>query len=293
MSLKELKISKKDVGTMIVVAVALAMVAFVMIAMFGNRARKLDNESDATTVHVFSTVNDQGEIEFYTMIEEYTDSGYHASVWYPTKPTTAPSTSETESVSEPTTRIEFVTDANGETVTDAEGNYVTEVFTEPPPPQTSLQAVTDASGQAVTDAKGKPVTELVTVIPTESTTQDIWTEVSTTKKIKIKTAYTVETGTANTIISEVNRVRGEAGLPALKTNKALTTAAKAVAMANGLPNYGAGGNAYFSCTTATGGAAIYNSLISSTDIVSVEKYHNIGVAVIKYNGQYFTAVELS
>lgn len=290
MSLKELKITKKDVGTMIVVAIALALVGVVVITLLTNRTTQLDNEADNTAVFVYSTVNEQGEIEFYTMIEEYTDSGFHASVWYPAKTTTEPSTEES-SVSEPTTAVEVVTDAEGQPVTDAEGNVVTEILTEPLPPETSVQAVTDEAGVAVTDAKGKPVTQVVTV--TESTTKDIWEEESTTKKFKIKTPYTVETGTANTIISEVNRQRTEAGLPALTTSKNLTTKAKTSAMAKALPDYGVAGGAYYSAVTATGGAAIYNGLIGATDITATEEYTNIGVAVIKYNGQYYTAVLLS
>ena len=292
MSKNKFGIQGKDVTTMAVAATALALVVFVFIKMFSS-SKPSDTEVNRTTIIEYSRINDDGEIEFLTMIENYTDSGMHASVRYPTTATTEESTEETESETDET-MIVFVTNEDGEYVTDENGEAITKVETTVKP-STKVVPVTDDSGETVTDSKGKPVTKTVTVPPTESTTEtttkDIWTEVTTTSKIKIPINYTNESGTANTIISEINRERAENDLPALTQDSGLSTTARAYSVAKTMGQSTPTRVTYFVKTPA-GGSLIYKSVVASTDATTGD-HTSIGVGVVKYNGEYYTTVILS
>ena len=292
MSKNKFGIQGKDVTTMAVAAIALALVVFVFMKMFSS-SKPSDTEVNRTTIIEYSRINDDGEIEFLTMIENYTDSGMHASVRYPTTATTEESTEETESETDET-MIVFVTNEDGEYVTDENGEAITKVETTVKP-STKVVPVTDESGETVTDSKGKPVTKTVTVPPTESTTEtttkDIWTEVTTTSKIKIPTNYTNESGTANTIISEINRERAENDLPALTQDSGLSTTARAYSVAKTMGQSTPTRVTYFVKTPA-GGSLIYKSVVASTDATTGD-HTSIGVGVVKYNGEYYTTVILS
>lgn len=293
MSKNKFGIESKDITTMAVAAIALALVVFVFIRMYIGSSRPADNEAIRTTIVEYSRVNDDGEIEFYTMIEDYTDSGMHASVRYPTTATTEESTEET-STEEDETMIVFVTDENGEYVTDENGDAITSVQTTVKP-ETKVVPVTDESGEKVTDEKGKPVTQTVTVLPTESTTEtttkDIWTEVTTTGKIKIPTNYTNESGTANTVISEINRERAENGLEPLTQDSGLSTTARAYSVAKTMGTSTPTKVTYYVKTPA-GGSLIYKSVVASTDATTGD-HTSIGVGIVKYNGEYYTTVILA
>ena len=292
MSKNKFGIQGKDVTTMAVAATALALVVFVFIKMFSS-SKPSDTEVNRTTIIEYSRINDDGEIEFLTMIENYTDSGMHASFRYPTTATTEESTEETESETDET-MIVFVTNEDGEYVTDENGEAITKVETTVKP-STKVVPVTDDSGETVTDSKGKPVTKTVTVPPTESTTEtttkDIWTEVTTTSKIKIPINYTNESGTANTIISEINRERAENDLPALTQDSGLSTTARAYSVAKTMGQSTPTRVTYFVKTPA-GGSLIYKSVVASTDATTGD-HTSIGVGVVKYNGEYYTTVILS
>ena len=292
MSKNKFGIQGKDVTTMAVAATALALVVFVFIKMFSS-SKPSDTEVNRTTIIEYSRINDDGEIEFLTMIENYTDSGMHASVRYPTTATTEESTEETESETDET-MIVFVTNEDGEYVTDENGEAITKVETTVKP-STKVVPVTDDSGETVTDSKGKPVTKTVTVPPTESTTEtttkDIWTEVTTTSKIKIPINYTNESGTANTIISEITRERAENDLPALTQDSGLSTTARAYSVAKTMGQSTPTRVTYFVKTPA-GGSLIYKSVVASTDATTGD-HTSIGVGVVKYNGEYYTTVILS
>lgn len=284
----KVKFTKKDISTMAVVAVALALVVLVFIKVFGGNT--LESQANDTTVVVYSSVNDDGEVVMLTMIEYYTDSGLHASVRYPTLPTKATETeTETEGFE---TKVVYVTDADGAQVTDADGNTVTEIETvTTTKPVTEF--VTDESGAKVTGANGKAVTQIVTT--TEATTVDVWSEVTTSKKVGITASYTNDTAKANTIINEVNRMRvegeGEESVDALSVSKGLTNSAKSNSIAMALPTGGSrSSKILYSGSTSEGGAAIFNDLVSKTDILTNPDYKNIGVAVVKYKDRYYTTV---
>ena len=290
MSKNKLGIDKKDIGTIIVASVALALVVFAFIKMFTGRNSKLESEAIRTTVHVYSEVNEAGEIVFYTMIEEYTDSGLHASVSYKPRTTTAPSTEETSGEIDGT--VVFVTDENGEGVTDENGQPVTVIETTAPP-ATRIVPVTDENGKIVTTPDGLPATEAVTVTETttETTTKDIWSEESTTKRINIPGDYTSETGTASTVVSEINRERTENGLSPLSNDGSLNTMARAYSLAKAMHTNPTSGATYYA-KTSSGGSTIYNGVISNTSATSGD-YSSIGVGIIKYKGEYYTTVILS
>lgn len=292
MSKKKSGISKKDVGTIIVAVCAIMLVSFAFIRMFTSSRSKLENEAGETTVRVCSTVNEDGEVVFYTMIERYTDSGLHASMRYRTTTTEAESTEEESSEVE--TTIVYVTDENGERVTDENGEEVTEIETVPPP-QTTIEIVTDENGEAKTDENGAPVTQEVTVTETtteETTTVDVWSTESTTAKKGIKTQYTNESAMASTIVSEINKERAAAEIDALGNDSKLSSAARAysVAMALGRKATKSGSRTYH-FKTANGGAEIYDAVVSQTDATS-GSYLNVGVGVIKYKGEYYTTIIL-
>ncbi|MBR3438501.1 MAG: hypothetical protein IKH13_03240 [Clostridia bacterium] len=292
MSKNKFGIESKDITTMAVAAIALALVVFVFIRMYIGNSRPAESEADRTTIVEYSRINDEGEIEFYTMIENYTDSGMHASVRYPTTSTTEESTEETET-EEDETMIVFVTDELGEYVTDENGEAITKIETTVKP-ETKVVPVTDESGEKVTDEKGKPVTQTVTVPPTESTTEtttkDVWTEATATSKMKIPGNYTNETGTANTIISEINRERAENGLEPLAQDSGLSTTARAYSVAKTVGTSTPTRVSYYVKTPA-GGSLIYKSVVASTDATTGD-HTSIGVGVVKYNGEYYTTVIL-
>ncbi len=293
MSKNKFGIQGKDVTTMVVAAIALTLVVFVFIKMFTGSNNKNESEAYRTTIVEYSRINEEGEIVFYTMIENYTDSGMHASVRYPTTSTTEESTEETESETDET-MIVFVTDEHGEYVTDENGDAITKVETTVKP-TTKVVTVTNENGEAVTDEKGKPVTQTVTVPPTESTTEtttkDIWSEVTTTSKIKIPTNYTNESGTANTVISEINRERAENDLPPLTQDGGLSATARANSVAKTMGQSAPGRITYFVKTPA-GGSLIYKSIVASTDATTGE-HSSIGVGIVKFNGEYYTTVILN
>ena len=292
MSKNKFGIQGKDVTTMVVAAIALALVVIVVIKMF-SPSRPSDTDVNRTTIIEYSRINADGEIEFLTMIENYTDSGMHASVRYPTVATTEESTDETESETDET-MIVFVTDEMGEYVTDENGDAITKIETTVKP-STKVVPVTDESGETVTDSKGKPVTQTVTVPPTESTTEtttkDVWTEATATGKMNIPGDYTNETGTASTIISEINRERAENGLPALRQDSGMSTTARAYSVAKAIGTPTPARVTYYVKTPA-GGSLIYKSIVASTDATTGE-HTSIGVGVIKSGGEYYTAVILS
>lgn len=296
----KLNVTKKDIVTMITVAVALALVVIVFVIIYtGGNDNDLDSHAGDTTVHLYSQTGVDGSIEFYTMIEEYTDSGNHASVSYSRKTTTAPSTTEGKSTTtKPVTSVVYVTDESGERVTDESGNPVTEIVTvtTTKKPSTSVVDVTDENGEKVTDENGKPVTDVVTVTSTSnSTTENIWTEESTTNRFGIETEYSNESGTASTLVSEINKKRNENGLSTLKNDGTLSAAARTYSLASAMPDQfsstGSLGSNVYTFETTGGGGAIYSSILASAaDTVSNGEYARIGIGVIKYNGTYYTTV---
>lgn len=293
MSKNKFGIQGKDITTMAAAAVALALVVFVFVKMYTDSSKPAYSEANRTTIVEYSRINDEGEIVFYTMIENYTDSGMHASVRYPTVATTETTTEETETQADES-MVVFVTDENGEYVTDENGDAITkvEILTKP---STKVVNVTDESGETVTDEKGKPVTQTVTVSQTESTTEtttkDIWTETKTTGKINIPSNYTNESGTANTVISEINRERAENGLPALTADSGLNATARAYSAAKTIGQSTPARVSYFVKTPA-GGSLIYKSVVASTDATTGE-HSSIGVGIIKYGDEYYTTVILA
>lgn len=299
MGKEKLKFSKMDVITMVTVAVALALAVLVVVKLFGSSNSPVKSSTEVkTTIHYYSEVDEKGSIVFYTMIEEYTDSGMHASVSY--KPKTTESTTSDESTSdetlteEETTKTVVVTDANGEAVTDAQGNKVTEIVTQKPKP--TYEPVTDANGERLTDVNGDPVTQEVTqTTEPETTTRDIWSVETTTNRFGYEPEYSSETGTASTIVSEINRKREENGLDSLSSDGGLSTAARAYSLSLAMPNFfkrGSNPGQVYTFENSSGGASIYNSVISGSDATDGD-YSHIGVGVIKCEGRYYTTVILT
>lgn len=137
-----------------------------------------------STIVEKSSVNEDGEVIYYTAVETYTRGDAKALHWYPTT-TTKPTTTKPE-YSE-VTEIEPVLDENGNPMYDEEGNPVTKVNTytvvvTTTKPQSTVQ-VTDENGEAVTDENGEAVTEVVTTAPKSEVNDEETTTVSDSNSI--------------------------------------------------------------------------------------------------------------
>lgn len=300
----DLGLTKRDIATMASVMAALVLVVFVFAKIYTSDDPS-DSQATNTSVIYMSQTREDGQIEFYTMIEEYVNGGFYASVTYTTTTTTTkPTSEESTTEEEPVTSVVNVTDANGETVTDAEGKPVTEIVTvtttSTTEPATSHVPVTDANGVPVTDAQGKPVTEVVTVPPTtETTTEDIWTTESTTSgrfDVDIIPEYSNESGTAATIVNQINKTREQAGLPALRMDSMLSASARTYCLSLAIPESFGSASApagSYSTQSTSGGAQLYSSILANTAAATGENLSSIGVGVIKYKGTYYATVVLA
>ncbi len=171
------KKQQQNIITIAVVAVAVIfailalLVKFKIIGPNANRDTTTTEPGMGSTVVEKSSVNDDGEIVFYTAIETYTLGDATALHWYPN------TTKETKPETEVVTEHKAVTDAEGNPVYDENGEPATEVISRTVQ-KTSASPSTQAntSGQedtTVADENGEPVTnpssEASTAPSTEAT----------------------------------------------------------------------------------------------------------------------------
>lgn len=322
--------SYKNILTGVIVALALVLAGVVVLIKTGVISRNTNGqtttaEEDDTviesTVVLMSDVNEDGDTFYYTMVNYYARPRVSSNHTYPTtKPKETESQEETESVEYvELTSVVQLSDENGNPLFDENGEPLTQVVsytvradetttetTTAYVQRTSVIAKTDVFRREVTDRDGKPVTDVVYIDPPSSAA-------ATTKEGETAAAPTTEEVTttargglpqipkadrqdalADSIVSQINSARAEAGLAPLEKDGDLTASARTGSMASALPEVygdrGVRGDVHRFRTTY-GGSGLGNQVISGSggSTLSADKT-KVGVAVVKYKDVYYTTV---
>lgn len=301
--------SKKNIITGAVAALALVLVVFVVLIETGivdTRSLTQAQTVIESEIIVVSETNDQGEIEYITMVTKYARPKVTSNHRYPTKkPTTTLPTTTTIRYVEQSSYV-HVTDVNGIPQFNDDGTPVTEVvtytiaeesLTQPTTaaPKTSAVAVTSPDGVVQTDVSGKPVTEVVTYIETTTKGPDIWsenTQEGTTRAPLIQTEVKRDDALAQAIVDQINADRKEKGLEPLEHTTNLKAQARTNSMAIALPDiYGSSSSSAYTLITKYGGNPVYQQVAAANrDKIMSADTTQIGVGVVKYNDQYYTSV---
>lgn len=301
--------SKKNIITGAVAALALALVVFVVLIETGivdTRSLTQAQTVIESEIIVVSETNEQGEIEFITMVTKYARPKVTSNHRYPTKKptTTLPATTTVKYVEQ--SSYVHITDVNGIPQFNDDGTPVTEVvtytiaensLTQPTTvaPKTSAVAVTSPDGAVQTDVSGNPVTEVVTYIETTTQGPDIWsenTQEGTTKAPLIQTDVKRDDALAQAIVDQINADRKEQGLEPLEHTTNLKAQARTNSMALALPEiYGSSNGSAYTLVTKYGGNPVYQQVAAANrDRIMSADTKQIGVGVVKYNDQYYTSV---
>ena len=321
--------SKKNILTGVIVALALVLVGVVVLVKTGvishggagSRNKEEDDTVMESTVVLMSDVNEDGDTFYYTMVEYYARPRISSNHTYPTtKPkTTAAPASETESVDYvELTSVVQLSDENGNPLFDENGQPVTQVVsytvradetttetTTAYVQRTSVIAKTDIFHRDLTDANGNPVTEVFYIDPPSSaaattkegeTTAETTEAVTTTARSGLPTIPKADRqdALADSVAEQINAARVAAGLAPLEKNSDLTASARTGSLASALPEVygsrGVKGDAY-RFQTAYGGTGLANQVISGANAsaMSADKT-KVGVAVVKYKDVYYTTV---
>ena len=164
-----------NIVTAAAVALAVLLVAVVVLVKTGVISSKKEETTTDATVLVseaveMSKINEDGEVEYYTMINYYVKPSISSNHSYPYVPsTTKPTTTEPTKYYVEMTKSEVVTDENGEAVTGEDGEPVVNIIT--------YTVETDENGNEIKNG---------TTSTTESTTE-------TTTQYVQKTTYVVKT----------------------------------------------------------------------------------------------------
>ena len=304
--------SKKNIVTGVIAALALALVAVVALVETGVISSNFMTEPETvieSEIVVVSETNELGSIEYITMVTKYSKPKVSSNHRYPTKKrtttTTLPTTTTIRYVEQ--SSVHHVTDVNGIPQFNDDGSPVTEIHTYTVPedsitepttaaPKTSAVVITDASGLQQTDVSGNPVTEVVTY--TETTTQgpDIWSENTkegTTGIFNIETSVKRDDKLAQTVVDQINLDRKAEGLEPLKHTTGLKASARTNSMALAMPDlYGSGQvSGAYTLVTPYGGNPIYQTVAAAnkSKVMSADT-KEIGIGVVIYEGKYYTTV---
>ncbi len=300
--------SKKNIITGVVAALALVLVAVVVLVETGVIKHDFTKEPETiieTSIIVVESTNEFGEIEYVTMVTKYSKPKVSSNHRYPTKKTTTtkPTTTAVQFVEQ--TKYIQVTDENGIPQFNDDGTPVTKVetytvdknsITQPATtlPRTSAVAVTGEDGSHVTDPSGNLLTEVVTF--TEAPTTNLWSTTaveSTTGVFNIQTEVKRDDTLAQNIVDQINLDREAEGLAPLKHTTGLKASARTNSMAMALPDvYGNNQNSSaYTLITKYGGNPVYQTVAAANraKIMSADTTE-IGVGVVKYEGQYYTTV---
>lgn len=298
-------------GAVAFLAVALAVVVVLLqTGVLDGNGEEEETVIESTIVEVSET-NEHGEIEYLTVLETYI-ANVSSEYVYPVKPT-EPTTKGKET--EPSTLLFYeytsevtVVDENGNPVLDENGVPVTEIISYTVPyngettteattkyvPKTEFNVVTNAFGRPQKDENGNPLTQVVTVEPIPPEHQDIWGDESntaTTRFPEVDLTPSRDDSLATRIVTQINADRANAGLPYLTVSEDLNANARADSHLRALDmpeEQSSGGYAF---DTSYGGSSLYNDVKSSMSgtILSPDATE-VGVGVMKLNGQYFTTV---
>ena len=301
--------SKKNIITGAVAFLALVLVVFVVLIETGivdTRSLTQAQTVIESEIIVVSETNDQGEIEYITMVTKYARPKVTSNHRYPTKKptTTLPPTTTIRYVEQ--SSFVHITDANGIPQFNDDGTPITEVvtytiaeesLTQPTTaePKTSAIAITDADGVEQTDESGNALTEVVTYTETTTKGPDIWsenTQEGTTRAPLIQTDVKRDDSLAQAIVDQINADRKAQGLEPLEHATNLKAQARTNSMAIALPEiYGGGKDSFFTLVTKFGGNPVYQQVAAANrDKIMSADTTQIGVGVVKYNDQYYTSV---
>lgn len=319
MALKDKK-QLQNILTGVVVALALILLLVVILVkagVFDGKEKTTAEETVIDTAVVLaSETQENGEVTYYTVFSRYVRPKISSNHVYPTKKTTAGST--TAAYVE-VTEIEYETDAEGNRVLDENGQPVTKVvrYTVPADSttleETTTKYVQRTQYQVVTDPvfkkpkkdkDGNVITEVVTLDPPRTEKPDIWSEsvvpgtVSETDRpgvdIDLNGGVVRDDALAQSIVSAINSDREAAGLAPLTDSTKLKGMARARSKSAARPDmfgdYSISGTAY-EFTTSYGGKALYGDIASSASGSAMsESVSSVGVGVVKYMDTYYTTV---
>ncbi|MBQ6266229.1 MAG: hypothetical protein IJK64_00490 [Clostridia bacterium] len=321
--------SKKNILTGVVVALALVLVGVVVLVKTGvisRGGRGSNGEENDTVIEssvvLMSDVNEDGDTFYYTMVEYYARPRVSSNHTYPTtkpKETSTVFTEETEIIDYvELTSVVQLSDENGNPLFDENGEPITEVVTYTMRAdetttetttayvqRTSVVPKTDIFHRDLTDANGNPVTELIYIDPPSSaapTTLEGDTSAPTTEEVTTTNRNVLPTipkadrqdALADSVADQINASRTAAGLAPLEKNSDLTNSARTGSLASAMPEvYGSRGvkGDVYRFQTTYGGTGLANQVISgaSASAMSADKT-KIGVAVVKYKDIYYTTV---
>lgn len=304
--------SKKNIVTGVIAALALVLVAVVALVETGVIDNAFLTEPETvieSEIVVVSETNELGSVEYITMLTKYAKPKVSSNHRYPTKKrtttTTLPTTTTIRYVEQ--SSVHHVTDVNGIPQFNDDGSPVTEIITYTVPedsitqpttaaPKTSAVAVTDASGNQQTDASGNAVTEVVTYTETTTKGPDIWsenTQEGTTGFFNIETSVKRDDKLAQAVVDQINADRKAEGLEPLSHTTNLKASARTNSMALAMPDiYGSGQvSGAYTLVTPYGGNPIYQTVAAANkDKVKSADTKEIGVGVVIYEDKYYTTV---
>lgn len=301
---------KQNIVTGFVAGFAVLMLLVVILAkngVFKPKEKPTELETVIETeIVVASEINNEGEVVYYTMLNEYVKPKMTSNHRYPT--TTGPSTTEEEKLYDEYTEIEKVYDENGNLVVDEDGVPWTKIVVHTVPittkkenstPKTSVVEVTDNLHKVLTDEFGNPLTEVVTV-KADASSSNIWEkfpgseEVTKKSILDITPSVSRDDNLASTIITQINQDREEEGLSPLSTETVVTAAARTNSLAMAVPSLYSLDSLYsnkFTFETEYGGKQLYDKIASEiSGSAKSGDFSKIGVGVIKSADKYYTTI---
>lgn len=288
-----------------VAIILLVLVLLTSLGVIGGDRQEEEETEIVSEVIVVSETNEQGEVEYLTMVTRYAKPKVSSDHTYLYKTTTTKKGATTEVKYVEQSSAVRVTDENGIPLFNEDGTPVTEIVTytvredsittaTKAPPKTSAVVVTDEGGVQQTDEGGNPVTEVVTYTEPSTTKPDVWsTTESTTGIFNIQPEAVREDSLAQTVVSQINADREAAGLAPLSDDIGLKAAARTNSMMLARPDlYGgnsAGGD--YVLETTYGGSPIYETIVAANrSTVMSEDTTRIGIGIVKCDGKYYTTV---
>ena len=228
------KMKKENIITIAVVAFAVLLALIVVLVKTGVIGRPSENTTTEqeyvsdTRIVIQSRVNEDGEVEYYSIEEWYNRPLHSSNHRYPTTTTTKKETTEDEDVTyfiEEESEVN-VTDENGEQVTDESGEPVTKIE--------KVTIITDKDGKTTTES----TTETTTQTTSERTTKVIYiTDPISKKPIKnIRGEYIVSgVETEPEPSTTTTTTKPSTTKPTTTTKKPSTTAAEDVTSSTTAP----------------------------------------------------------
>ncbi|MCR5150600.1 MAG: hypothetical protein K6B52_05195 [Clostridiales bacterium] len=295
MASERTKKNSQNIITGVVAGLAVVLLAVVFLAktgFFTTEPRTTQAETVVETeIVVASEINNEGEVVYYTMLNEYVKPKMTSHHRYPTTTqlTTEPETGDFVEITE----YEQLTDVDGSLYVDVDGIPVTRVVVHTIPVTTEKEThsapVTDENGSSVTKEDQSAA---------ESETTDVWTplEESTTKKtgFDLTPSVTRDDQLAKVIISQINTTRVSKGLGSLSQDTSVTLAARTNSLAMAVPSLYTPDSSYpnkYTFSTEYGGRDLFNDIAANcATAFEDDTLTQVGVGVIKSADKYYTTI---